>query len=76
MPPAPWPKPISIHRHGELGFEGALGNPYLYTGRRYDPETGLYYYRARMYSAAHETLPPARSHWIRRRDEYVCLRGE
>ena len=38
--------------YGELGFEGALGNPYLYTGRRYDPETGLYYYRARMYSAA------------------------
>ena len=37
--------------YGELGFDGALGNPYLYTGRRYDPETGLYYYRARMYSA-------------------------
>ena len=37
--------------YGELGFEGALGNPYLNTGRRYDPETGLYYYRARMYSA-------------------------
>ena len=37
--------------YGELGFEAALGNPYLYTGRRYDPETGLYYYRARMYSA-------------------------
>ncbi|WP_146662734.1 RHS repeat-associated core domain-containing protein [Anaerohalosphaera lusitana] len=28
----------------------AYGNPYMYTGRRYDPETGLYYYRARMYS--------------------------
>ena len=26
--------------------------PYKYTGRRYDPETGLYYYRARYYSAA------------------------
>ena len=38
--------------YGELGFEGAFGNPYLYTGRRYDPETGLYYYRARMSSAA------------------------
>ena len=22
-----------------------VGNPFLYTGRRYDPETGLYYYR-------------------------------
>jgi RHS repeat-associated protein len=26
-------------------------NPYRYTGRRLDPETGLYYYRARYYSA-------------------------
>lgn len=27
------------------------GQPYRYTGRRYDEETGLYYYRARYYSA-------------------------
>jgi len=27
----------------------AKGNPYTFTGRRYDPETTLYYYRARMY---------------------------
>ena len=26
-------------------------NPYYFTGRRFDEETGLYYYRARMYSA-------------------------
>jgi RHS repeat-associated protein len=25
-------------------------NPYMFTGRRYDDETGLYYYRARMYN--------------------------
>ncbi len=25
----------------------AIGNPYLFTGRRYDNETGLYYYRTR-----------------------------
>jgi RHS repeat-associated protein len=30
----------------------AIGNPYMFTGRRYDAETGLYYYRARMYSPA------------------------
>jgi len=24
-----------------------VGNPYMFTGRRYDTETGLYYYRAR-----------------------------
>ena len=28
----------------------AIGNPYLFTGRRYDNESGLYYYRARMYA--------------------------
>jgi RHS repeat-associated protein len=28
-----------------------VGNPYFFTGRRLDFETGLYYYRARMYSA-------------------------
>jgi RHS repeat-associated protein len=25
-------------------------NPFLFTGRRYDTETGLYYYRARYYN--------------------------
>lgn len=25
-------------------------NPYMFTGRRYDDEIGLYYYRARYYS--------------------------
>ncbi|MCP4401561.1 MAG: RHS repeat-associated core domain-containing protein [bacterium] len=28
----------------------AIENPYLFTGRRYDPESGNYYYRARIYS--------------------------
>jgi RHS repeat-associated protein len=30
----------------------SAGVPFKYTGRRVDPETGLYYYRARYYSAA------------------------
>lgn len=30
----------------------ATGVPFKYTGRRLDPETGLYYYRARYYSAS------------------------
>ena len=30
--------------------EEGVFNPYQYTGRRYDEETGQYYYRARMYS--------------------------
>jgi RHS repeat-associated protein len=29
--------------------ESSFGNPYMFTGRRYDTETGLYYYRARYY---------------------------
>ncbi|MFH1777528.1 MAG: RHS repeat-associated core domain-containing protein [Candidatus Omnitrophota bacterium] len=32
--------------------ESAIGNPYGFTGRRMDSETGLNYYRARMYSPA------------------------
>jgi RHS repeat-associated protein len=31
---------------------GAVPNPYQYTGRDYDPETGLRYYRARYYDPA------------------------
>jgi RHS repeat-associated protein len=30
----------------------ACGNPYLFTGRAWDPETALYYYRARYYDYA------------------------
>ncbi|MFH1777869.1 MAG: DUF6531 domain-containing protein [Candidatus Omnitrophota bacterium] len=31
--------------------ESAIGNPYAYTSREYDIETGLYFYRARYYDA-------------------------
>ena len=31
--------------------DGTLSNPYTYTSREYDPESGLYYYRARYYDA-------------------------
>jgi RHS repeat-associated protein len=30
-----------------LMSESSIGNPYLFNGRRYDPETGWYYYRTR-----------------------------
>lgn len=35
---------------GEVNHPSAVGNPYLFTGREYDPESGLYYYRNRYYS--------------------------
>jgi RHS repeat-associated protein len=35
-----------------LGTISTVGNPYIYTGQRFDPETGLYYYRARYYDPA------------------------
>jgi RHS repeat-associated protein len=47
--------PYTYSEYGECVTGGqtcASGVPYKYTGRRYDPETGLYYYRARYYSAS------------------------
>jgi RHS repeat-associated protein len=38
--------PFGVEMVGE-----ETGNPFRYTGRKYDPETGLYYYRARYYDA-------------------------
>jgi len=43
----------SYSPHGEFGGGASappLGSPFGYTGRQYDPETGLYQYRARYYS--------------------------
>jgi RHS repeat-associated protein len=34
---------------GEPNRVSSVGNPYMFTGREYDPCTGLYYYRARYY---------------------------
>ena len=33
-----------------VGGISSVGNPYLFTGRRFEPETGLYFYRARYMS--------------------------
>jgi RHS repeat-associated protein len=45
----------ATYRYGPYGedlSDSTSGNPFRYTGRRLDPETGLYYYRARYYSTA------------------------
>ncbi|MHC4478542.1 MAG: RHS repeat-associated core domain-containing protein [Planctomycetota bacterium] len=36
--------------NGSIRNTSLVGNPYLFTGRRFDNETDLYYYRARYYS--------------------------
>ncbi|OXU14826.1 RHS repeat-associated core domain-containing protein [Sedimentisphaera salicampi] len=36
--------------NGQPLDESGIGNPYMFTGRRYDSESGLYYYRARYYN--------------------------
>jgi RHS repeat-associated protein len=36
--------------YGRANTTGSVGNSYFFTGRQYDNETGLYYYRARYYS--------------------------
>jgi len=43
------------HIFDEEGIEitsSSISNPYLFTGREYEEDTGLYYYRARYYSAS------------------------
>jgi RHS repeat-associated protein len=34
------------------GAKSAYGNPFLFTGQRYDPESGLHYYKARYYDVS------------------------
>jgi RHS repeat-associated protein len=43
-------KPTIQDANGVVLTASAFGNPYMFTGRYYDTETGNYYYRARMYS--------------------------
>ena len=43
---------MSYDEYGNLSSgSAATGEPFRFTGQRYDPETGLYYYRARYYTA-------------------------
>jgi len=43
-------KPVFKDASGTVIAKPALGNPYTYTSREYDDETGLLYYRARYHS--------------------------
>ena len=45
-------RPTIRDANGTESEDSALGNPYRFTGRAYDAETALYYYRARYYDYA------------------------
>jgi RHS repeat-associated protein len=45
-------RPTIRDPNGVVLAASAWGNPYLFTGRAYDGESGLYYYRARYYDHA------------------------
>ncbi len=45
----PFGNPFIYDSAGQLLEASAVANPYMFTGRRYDTESGLYYYRMRMY---------------------------
>jgi RHS repeat-associated protein len=42
--------PRILNQNNKQLTESKYGNPYMFTGRRFDNETRLYYYRARYYS--------------------------
>ena len=44
-----WVEKYAYTLYGKPAAASTIGNPYKYTGRRLDAETGLYYYRARYY---------------------------
>jgi|GEM_PF-1972828 len=50
---------VQDSRGGSQIHPSSVGNPYLFTGQRYDAETGLYDYRARAYD-------PARGRFLQR----------
>ena len=46
----PFGTPTIYNTAGQPISTSTVGNPYMFTGRRYDEQSGLYYYRARMYT--------------------------
>ncbi len=44
--------PAIRDQQGNVVSQSPVGNPYLFTGREFDAEDGLYFYRARMYDTS------------------------
>ncbi len=69
-------RPLIRDSAGKIIPRSIICNRYLYTGREYDYETGLYYYRNRYYSPPAGEILNAGPHWLRWRDESVWVCGE
>ena len=54
-----------------ISGESSVVNPYRYTGRELDAETGLYYYRARYYDPAVGRFLSEDPHRLRRREQLL-----
>ena len=51
---------VSTYKYDSFGnlmaSTGSISNSFRYTGREFDAETGLYFYRARYYSPGHRQI--------------------
>ena len=68
---SPYGNPSIFDSSGSPITSSAIGNPYMFTGRRWDDETAIYYYRERMYD-------PVIGRFLQRRDplgywDSMCL---
>ena len=69
---------VEAYRYSPYGQPlqaSSVGNPFMFTGREFDSETGLYYYRARYYSPELRRFIEPDPHRLRRGHEPVCVRG-
>ena len=67
--------PTIRDKQGNQVSQSAIGNPYLYTGREYDPESGLYFYRARHYDPVDGEVPAEGSAGVRGRTRRLLVRA-
>lgn len=62
--------------YGQPDTTSSAGNPYIFTGRRLDEETGLYYYRARHYDPSTGRFLQTDSISLLGRDKSIYLRKQ